>query len=580
MKKSRVLFLFVMAFAVIGLTACAKKYTVQFETNGGSAISAVTVVEGGTIVAPTEPTKEGYLFGGWYYDIDLTEKVSDFASIVVQSDMTFYAKWNVDYSNYEYTVKFNLNGGTGEAPDQVVKHGNKVVLPTGLTKPGFKLRSWYTDENLIFPFIPNSQVTSDLTLYAKWESLVVFSGTNSGNAEYNAEDGTYTFTTTLGLFGRFSVAYNGQLLSADPESDLIITGAFSSENQAAWDENLYCDVPDGAEAGTGIDYTTFLCSSPRSVIYTVTYDPEINLLEVEAEFAPEEYEVSQEGLFYLIRDNQRLISTHGDATKNADGTYSVDVELGQWWRLYLYFDGVEYSVVDNIANIKGDFGTWGGRDNPKSLYYDLENDGPNAFVCSYDSTSIYRVTYIPANGSAVASVIVDVDPETDPYNPESENQIKTSFTVNSAKDTALAVWTEADLLLYDSATTNWGPLLNGWRLICIVDANGKIVYFQLNIANGYQYGGTYYAHPDYAENNPARIAVGEGWKLVVPEGCFVVTGHSEKAIAFILALTGTEFADSNAAQGVVNNMTAISENARVTYDAASGKVTVTGVVYE
>ena len=479
-----------------------------------------------------------------------------------------------------YTVTFNLNGGTGTAEPQTVKHGEKVTLPTGITKEGCKLKAWYKDSALTIPFVPTASVTSDLTLYAKWESLVRFSGTNAGNATYNSEDGTYTFTTELGLYGRFTVAYNGQLLSADPEGDLIITGAFTSENQAGWDENLYCDIPDGAEPGTPIDYTTFICSSSRTVIYTVTYDPASNTLDIAAEFGPDEFEVSETGLYYVIRDNNRLVSSYGDATKNADGSYSLDYELSRWWRIYLYFDGKEIDVTGEAADIKGDFGTWGGRDNPMHLYSDLENDGPNAFISSYEGVVKHKVTYVPATDSAKAYVIFDADPENEPYDPSQEGVVKTNFSVDLAQDTALAVWTEAGTVFRDTATSSWGPLANGWRLICIVDGDGKIVYFVINIGNGFgsvsEDGALYYAHPDYATNNPAYKATDAGWTLTVPEGCIAITGHGEKALAVVLALTGNEYASTDDAQVVVNNMHAIAETARVAYDATAGTVDVTG----
>ena len=41
-------------------------YTVTFETNGGSAVKAVTVDEGDAITPAPETTLEGYEFGGWY----------------------------------------------------------------------------------------------------------------------------------------------------------------------------------------------------------------------------------------------------------------------------------------------------------------------------------------------------------------------------------------------------------------------------------------------------------------------------------------------------------------------------------
>ena len=67
------------------------KYTITFETNGGSTIAPKTVDEGIILKKPDDPTKAGYTFAGWYTDANLT-KAYDFENAVV-SDMTLYAKW-------------------------------------------------------------------------------------------------------------------------------------------------------------------------------------------------------------------------------------------------------------------------------------------------------------------------------------------------------------------------------------------------------------------------------------------------------------------------------------------------------
>ena len=41
-------------------------FTVSFDTGGGSDVKAQTVRRGGTVSKPTDPTRAGYLFGGWY----------------------------------------------------------------------------------------------------------------------------------------------------------------------------------------------------------------------------------------------------------------------------------------------------------------------------------------------------------------------------------------------------------------------------------------------------------------------------------------------------------------------------------
>ena len=67
-------------------------YTVQFDTNGGSAVSKVKTDENGKIEKPADPSKEGYVFAGWYSDSKLTKRF-DF-STELTANSTLYAKWS------------------------------------------------------------------------------------------------------------------------------------------------------------------------------------------------------------------------------------------------------------------------------------------------------------------------------------------------------------------------------------------------------------------------------------------------------------------------------------------------------
>ena len=73
----------------------AKEITVNFETNGGSAIASqkVTLNADGTVSfkLPSDPLKEGFKFAGWYLDDKFT---TEFKSLdVTQTSVTLYAKW-------------------------------------------------------------------------------------------------------------------------------------------------------------------------------------------------------------------------------------------------------------------------------------------------------------------------------------------------------------------------------------------------------------------------------------------------------------------------------------------------------
>ena len=66
-------------------------YTVTFETNGGTEISPKTVVDGLKIKEPSTPTKDKYVFRGWYKDDAFNTKF-DF-NTPITSNITLYAKW-------------------------------------------------------------------------------------------------------------------------------------------------------------------------------------------------------------------------------------------------------------------------------------------------------------------------------------------------------------------------------------------------------------------------------------------------------------------------------------------------------
>ena len=69
----------------------ATTYTVTFETNGGSKVNSIKVAKNNAVTEPTAPTKDGYTFGGWYIDKELSTAYS-FGEKVTKS-FTLYAKW-------------------------------------------------------------------------------------------------------------------------------------------------------------------------------------------------------------------------------------------------------------------------------------------------------------------------------------------------------------------------------------------------------------------------------------------------------------------------------------------------------
>ncbi|MCM1988357.1 bacterial Ig-like domain-containing protein [Oceanirhabdus seepicola] len=75
----------------------AEMFTVSFEVDGGSSVDSQSVVYNGKVIQPAKPSKEGYIFDGWYVD-NKYETGFDFENTVITEDTTIYAKWEKDES--------------------------------------------------------------------------------------------------------------------------------------------------------------------------------------------------------------------------------------------------------------------------------------------------------------------------------------------------------------------------------------------------------------------------------------------------------------------------------------------------
>lgn len=94
---------------------CVKSqaHRVKFDAQGGSSVNGQTPASGSTVSKPTDPTREGYTFAGWYTDEACTEAY-DF-SVAVTADMTLYAKWVKNAVNPGGSGGSGSNGGSGNA---------------------------------------------------------------------------------------------------------------------------------------------------------------------------------------------------------------------------------------------------------------------------------------------------------------------------------------------------------------------------------------------------------------------------------------------------------------------------------
>ncbi|MCL2154652.1 MAG: InlB B-repeat-containing protein [Leptospirales bacterium] len=151
-------------------------FTVTFDARVENLALENQIITSGGKVSKIDPiSKEGFGFAGWYTDKD---KLWDFATDIVTSDITLHAEW----SRFLYSVKFEANGGTPAPDEQILAEGAKVVEPAPMSKAGSSFGGWYSDVDCtkLWDFTTVPMSTANFTLYAKWSNYIIKFEANGG----------------------------------------------------------------------------------------------------------------------------------------------------------------------------------------------------------------------------------------------------------------------------------------------------------------------------------------------------------------------------------------------------------------
>ena len=138
------------------------KYTIAFDTNGGSEIAPITQDYGTEITAPDNPTRKGYTFKGWDKEIPKT---------MPAENITVKAQWEIN----QYTIAFDTNGGSEIAPI-TQDYGTEITAPDNPTRKGYTFKGWDKE-------IPKTMPAENITVKAQWEinQYTIAFDTNGGS---------------------------------------------------------------------------------------------------------------------------------------------------------------------------------------------------------------------------------------------------------------------------------------------------------------------------------------------------------------------------------------------------------------
>ena len=180
----------IIACLVIYFIFDNKKYTITFDSDGGSVVEKQIVKRGEKVNKPTDPTRDGYIFIEW----DLGSSIYDFSAKVTRN-LILKAIWKEqEGGKVTYVVNFNTDGGNSIS-NQIINKDGTITKPQDPVRDGYKFLGWYSN-NVLFDF--NTPVTKNLELVAKWEKAKDNSttGTTTTTKKNDTTSSTTKKTTT------------------------------------------------------------------------------------------------------------------------------------------------------------------------------------------------------------------------------------------------------------------------------------------------------------------------------------------------------------------------------------------------
>lgn len=120
------------------------------------------VLDGATAQKPEDPSRTGYTFAVWTDQND--PDIGFNWNLPIKKDYTVVAQWDP----IEYTVSFDLNGGSGSIPAPITaNYGETITVPdgTGFSREGAEFAGWMRDG---VEFTSDTPVVGDTTLVAFW----------------------------------------------------------------------------------------------------------------------------------------------------------------------------------------------------------------------------------------------------------------------------------------------------------------------------------------------------------------------------------------------------------------------------
>ena len=142
--------------------------TVTYNSEGGTAVSNGSGLDGTSIATAGGPTLAGYTFAGWNTSADGTgTSYAAGDSLTLTGDLTLYAQWT---ANATITLSYDTQGGS-VVPSVSFLQGTTILVASAPVRAGFVFSGWNTAANgsgTSYGADATYLVSGEATLYAQW----------------------------------------------------------------------------------------------------------------------------------------------------------------------------------------------------------------------------------------------------------------------------------------------------------------------------------------------------------------------------------------------------------------------------
>lgn len=303
-------------------------FNVTFNANGGNVSqSTKTVIYGSTYGELPTPTRDNYVFDGWYTAASGGTKITSSTVFNSTNDVTLYAHWTPK----KFTVTFNANGGSVSTSSKTLSYGDAIgTLPTP-TRDYYTFNGWYTAASGGTKITTSTVFSgsSNVTVYAQWTQNSVLGWTVASSVPSGAQivetKWTYTFRefTSSG-----SSSLSGWTKYDTQRTSWGSWSGWSTSNPSNGVRNVeYRSVYDHTE------YHYYRWTNGNGYVYTYQYSSAYWLEEKWFTYELPVYNNGSQGQSIRVDGSgakNRWVKANYEGNRSVDTTFTRDIYRDEW----------------------------------------------------------------------------------------------------------------------------------------------------------------------------------------------------------------------------------------------------------